>query len=166
MQKNFFIGLVGALVLLVGFYVYQFAYQQESSPLPDPEDPDAGEVIRSVELAGECVDVDVAQEPSERAQGLSGRTELLDGTGMLFVFEQPDRHSFWMKEMNFSIDMLWFSEDKRVVHIVKNASPESFPESFRPDEPALYVLEVPAGFSQEQGVEAGDSMGFQAQACG
>ncbi|MDX1535781.1 MAG: DUF192 domain-containing protein, partial [Candidatus Spechtbacterales bacterium] len=74
------------------------------------------------------------------------------------VFNRPGTYSFWMKEMNFPIDIIWIGEDMRVVDITKNAKPESYPKRFSPSVLAQYVLEVVAGFSDEHGVEIGDSI--------
>jgi uncharacterized membrane protein (UPF0127 family) len=89
--------------------------------------------------------VSVAGNPKDRTQGLSGVQELPQGEGKLFVFEQSDTYGFWMKDMNFPIDMIWFDEDGVLVHVAHNVAPESFPELFAPAEPALYVLEVNTG---------------------
>ena len=102
------------------------------------------------------VDVEIADTPAARTQGLSGRHELAPGTGMLFVFDRPDTYGFWMPDMYFSIDILWLDVNKRVVHIEPDVSPESYPESFSPPAPALYVLEVPSGWSREHGISVGD----------
>ena len=80
---------------------------------------------------------------------------LTEGEGMLFVFETDDLHSFWMRDMLFSIDILWIAMDGTVVHIEPSVSPDSFPQTFTPPTPARYVLEVPAGFATEHGIEVG-----------
>ncbi len=103
------------------------------------------------------VRVEVADTPDARQQGLSGHIGLNEGEGLLFVFEQDGLHSFWMRDMLFSIDILWISSDGRVVFIEKSASPESFPASFTPPTPARYVLEVASGFSEAHDIEAGRS---------
>jgi uncharacterized membrane protein (UPF0127 family) len=56
-----------------------------------------------------------------------------------------------MKDMNFPIDIIWLDKDKKVVYIVKNAPPESYPyEHFEPKEEARYVLEVAAGTVEDK----------------
>ncbi len=102
--------------------------------------------------------VEIADTDEERIKGLSGRESLPEGRGMLFVFDQPGMYGFWMKDMLFSIDIIWLSEEGRVVHIVKNASPESFPEVFYPAAEAKYVLELPAGTAERLGLQIGDEV--------
>ncbi len=62
--------------------------------------------------------------------------------------------------MQFSIDIIWISEDLKVVDIKEEATPESYPESFAPKEGAKYVLEVGAGFSKLNNLKIGDSVKF------
>ena len=63
-----------------------------------------------------------------------------------------------MKEMNFPIDIIWIGEHMSVVDITKSASPSSFPQTFVSSAPALYVLEVQAGFAERHGVKIGDQV--------
>ncbi len=104
--------------------------------------------------------VDLAQTPADRTRGLSGRPSLENGRGMLFIFEKPGSYGFWMKDMNFSIDILWLDEQKKIVLIENTVSPETFPKAFGVEVVAQYVLEVPAGFALQQGVVVGDQVVF------
>lgn len=100
----------------------------------------------------------VADTESERARGLSGRETLALDEGMLFVFEEPGTYGFWMKEMRFSIDILWISAEGRVVGVEKSASPDSYPRIFTPPIPIRYVLEAPAGFFDAHQLEVGQKV--------
>ncbi len=97
----------------------------------------------------------LADTPQERTQGLSGRENLAKDEGMLFVFPEEGIYGFWMKDMRFSIDILWLNSAGEVVYIVENASPESYPASFTPEKAAQYVLELPAGFVSSHNVTLG-----------
>jgi len=116
--------------------------------------------IKEVYLAGERISVDLALSNEEHAQGLSGRTNLSPNEGLLFVFENPGRYYFWMKGMNFPIDIIWITEDMKVSYIKENALPTDFLETFGPDSDSKYVLEVVAGFSVEHGLKVGDRVYF------
>ena len=94
-----------------------------------------------VMLVAELVDTD-----SDQYLGLAGRDGLAEIHGMLFVSKREERTGMWMKDMRFSIDILWFSSDNRLVSVARNVDPCSYPEVYWPDEPAKYVLEVSAGF--------------------
>jgi len=120
----------------------------------------APENIKYVKIAGQNVKVDLALTEEIQAQGLSGRVSLKDNEGMLFIFPQSGNYSFWMKDMNFPIDMIWLNENKKVIYIKRNARPEFFPESYGPDENSKYVLEVISGFSEKNNLKVGDRVEF------
>ncbi len=103
---------------------------------------------------------DIADDVAERKQGLSGRAGLGEDEGMLFVFQDDGAHGFWMNEMLISVDMIWLDSDKRVVFIIENASPESYPKTFKPSTSSRYVLEVPAGWAKRHNVATGTVASF------
>ena len=97
-----------------------------------------------------CYQVDVVDTPQTREQGLMFRKEMLPGQGMFFIFEQNGEYAFWMKNMNFPIDILWINETMEIVHIAENVPPcqkDPCPVYF-PKAQARYVLELPAGESR------------------
>ncbi len=98
--------------------------------------------LTSVTVEGIAYRVRVADSPIERARGLSGTASLSNGEGMLFVFEKLGIYGFWMKDMNYPIDIIWINEKWQVVGTSKNLSPDSFPTVFYPPEPVRYVLET------------------------
>ena len=105
--------------------------------------------------------VEVVDTPELRTKGLSGRESLGEDTGMLFVFEkQSDNNCFWMKDMKFSIDMVWLNDKKQVLNIAENVSPETYPESFCPNGPAKYGLELNAGSATQAGIASGTTLKF------
>jgi len=98
--------------------------------------------------------------PELRTKGLSGRSSLGADEVMLFTFEREGRNFFWMKDMLFSIDIVWLDSDKKVIHIEQSVKPESFPKSFGPDEDSKYVLEFKEGVAESIGLEVGDRVDF------
>jgi uncharacterized membrane protein (UPF0127 family) len=87
---------------------------------------------------------------------------LKDGTGedegMLFVFDKEDKYPFWMKGVDFPIDIIWINEKGRVVD-AQTALPCSMHcKNYVPGHPAMYVLEVPAGFAGEHGLKIGSAV--------
>lgn len=93
-------------------------------------------------------------------RGLSGQTELKEGTGLLFVFDYSDKHGIWMKDMNFPIDVVWLDSQLNVVFIKKDFSPSSYPEIVYPSTNSSYVLEFPAGFLNTHHIDIGDKLLF------
>ncbi len=113
--------------------------------------------VEIVEIEGTSVRVDIADTPEARGRGLSGRESLAQDAGMLFVFPQDGYHGFWMKDMNFPIDIIWLSGEGRVVDMAESVAPESYPASFQPRVAARYVLEVNAGFAKAHNIAIGDT---------
>ncbi len=103
---------------------------------------------------------EVARTDEERVRGLSGRESLRADEGLLFVFEIPGNHGFWMKDMNFPIDIIWLNEERRVIHIERGVLPETFPRVFYPNRPAKYVLEVVNARSFDLGIDIGTEAFF------
>lgn len=100
--------------------------------------------------------VDIVDEDQERWRGLSGREKLGENEGMLFIFPNSENLSFWMKNMNFSLDIIWIDENLKIIGITENVSPDTFPATFSPPSPSKYVLEVNAGWSYENKIRTGD----------
>jgi uncharacterized membrane protein (UPF0127 family) len=98
----------------------------------------------------------VADTEIERQRGLSGTAPLESDQGMLFVFDEPGLHGFWMKEMQYSIDIIWFDTEKKIIHLESSVQPSSYPQIFVSETLAQYVLEVPAGFVSKNLVTIGD----------
>lgn len=113
-----------------------------------------------VTVGEKTIKVEILKTLADREKGLSGRPSLLEGTGMLFVFEKPDFYSFWMKDMNFPIDIIWIGKDYKIVDISANVSPSTFPKTFLPKDPAQFVLEVNAGWAGLNKISVGDNTKF------
>jgi len=106
-------------------------------------------------LEGVGISVVVANTPALQERGLSGVESLRENEGMLFIFPTPARDGFWMKDMLFPIDIIWFDADQKIVDMWENALPSSYPEIRTPRQDAQYVLEVPAGFVQAHNIQKG-----------
>ena len=113
-----------------------------------------------VVLGGKTFFVEIADTNAKQVRGLSGHKPLLDNQGMLFIFQKPDKYGFWMKDMNFPIDILWIDSNYKIIHIEKSLAPKSYPKVFYPEAPVQYVLEIPAGSSSALGIKVKDSVTF------
>lgn len=117
--------------------------------------PEAAYVATEVSLADQQFTAYIADTPAKRQEGLANFNSLQRSEAMLFVFDDIGRHCFWMKGVEYPIDILWFSADYELVHVINSLPPESYPESFCPTVPAKYVLELPAGTAERLGIELG-----------
>lgn len=110
----------------------------------------------------QSVTAELAVTDEERQLGLMHRQEILADQGMLFIFKEEGTYSFWMKNMKFSLDILWLDRGKRIVHIERNVPPcerEPCP-SYPPRLPAMYVLELKAGSVDEHQLKLFDRIDF------
>jgi len=104
------------------------------------------------------LEVQIADTEPRRVRGLMFQDQLPYNQGMIFVFEQPGLYSLWMLNMQFSLDMIWFDQDGKVVHIEKDIPPCKTPleiaacQSIVPDNDAVYVLEVTSGFVDQNNI--------------
>jgi uncharacterized membrane protein (UPF0127 family) len=112
-------------------------------------------IVGYVELGDTAICIERADTEAARELGLSGRASLSPGSGMLFVFDGEEERGFWMKDMRFSIDIIWADTKGRVVTIAADVSPDSYPQTFYPTSPAHYALEVPAGFAKAHAIAIG-----------
>ncbi len=105
------------------------------------------------------VDARLADDTLKRYVGLSSTDELADDEGMLFVHDDADEYAYVMRNMAFPIDILFVASDGTVTEI-HEAEPESRPlTEYRGT--GQYVLEVPRGWSDRNGVEPGDRLVFE-----
>jgi len=105
------------------------------------------------------VRVEVADTASERETGLMYRSHLDDDAGMIFVFGDPARLSFWMKNTEIPLDMIFADADGKIVGIVADAAPYTLTPRTA-DADASYVLEVNGGFCARHHIAAGDKLVF------
>jgi YVTN family beta-propeller protein len=110
--------------------------------------------------SGIHVYVDVANDPEEQSRGLMFRNSMEWNNGMLFVYEDVEYLSFWMKNTYIPLDMIFVDKDLRIVDIKEDVQPcplqEDICPSYPSKQPAKYVLEVNAGFVRQNGIRVGD----------
>lgn len=111
-------------------------------------------------LPEKTVELTVVATSEARTRGLGGQESLLEDTAMLFVFDDLDKYGIWMKDMKFSIDILWLDDKGRIVHIEKSVSPDTYPKVFFPPEKSLFIIEANAGFAQKNKLVVGNILDF------
>lgn len=120
----------------------------------------AARVVVQAASGEHAVTVEVVRSDADRARGLMFRTKLDPGAGMLFVFEESDDHSFWMRNTFIPLDMIFIDEGGRIAGIVERAAPLTT-ESRTIARPSRYVLEVNGGWCAARGVRPGDPVRFE-----
>jgi uncharacterized membrane protein (UPF0127 family) len=141
-------GIIGFGIFAAGIF---FLYQSGRA--------NPGLEKRDLEIGGEVFEVEIANTTTTRSRGLSYRDSLGDKKGMLFIFPYQGKIGFWMKDMNFAIDMVWINKGQ-VVGVTENAKPESkksllsLPIYYPPREVDM-VLEINAGEAERNGIKEG-----------
>lgn len=116
----------------------------------------------TIDIAGRTIQFELADEPKEQSLGLGGRTGIEENQGMLFTFTVPDFPIFWMKDMNFPIDIIWLRHNEIVdisaeAQIQPGAKDEALLQ-YTPKQPSDYVLELKAGWAARNGLKIGDKV--------
>lgn len=131
---------------------------------PDPEGPwklRRGKVaFREAAGGEELIDVEIAETEDARKRGLMYRRQLADSQGMLFVFDESRDHSLWMRNTCIPLDMIFIDDDGTIVGIEENTVPMS-DVIYSVGCSSAYVLEVNAGWTRKNGVEAGQKVELQ-----
>ena len=163
-KRLFFLVAVLCLILLfVIAFLQSFVRTEQKvnvTVTPSTSSINVSSKITAVQFADTNIPVTLASTVAEQQRGLSGRTSLGANEGMLFVFPVADTYGFWMKEMKFSLDIIWIDENGVVTYIARDLQPNSFPQVFNPDQKSLYVLEVNAGFAASHAIKVGDQATF------
>lgn len=142
MNRYFFVGVYALFIALGALFVVHVQANGQK-----------------VYFGNKSYNAQVADTPAEQTKGLGGQNGLAKNEAMLFVFPDADQRCFWMKDMRFPIDIMWVGERQRIVHIERNVSPNTYPETFCPDVPAKYVIETAANVSRD--AQVGDKIYIQ-----
>ncbi|MDQ5908346.1 MAG: uncharacterized protein QG599_437 [Pseudomonadota bacterium] len=104
--------------------------------------------------------IEIAQTPGERTQGLMYRRKLPPDQGMLFV-QPPGRAVFWMKNTYIPLDLLYFDAEGRLAQIVAEVPPCKTPDcpTYPSDTATIrYILELNAGAAAQHRIQIGDRL--------
>ncbi|MFH1832619.1 MAG: DUF192 domain-containing protein [Candidatus Levyibacteriota bacterium] len=105
--------------------------------------------------------VTVAKSDLDKEKGLSVKNSIAQNEGMLFPFTKEDYYAFWMKDMKFSIDIIFINKNRIITIYQSVPAPKSPSESltlYKPEKPADMVLEINAGLSQKYNFKKGDEV--------
>ncbi len=110
------------------------------------------------EIKGQSVSLEIADTVEERRVGLMNRAYLEENAGMLFVYTDSQKRSFWMKNCDIPLDIIFLNSEKQVINIIKNAPICKIEDCplYPSAEPAMYVIEMNGGWADKYGLVAGD----------
>lgn len=115
------------------------------------------EFLDSTNIKNIEVLVEVAENDYERAKGLMYREDLPENQGMLFIFNEAKERNFWMKNTPVSLDIIFVDADLKIIKIHKDTTPFST-TNYSSHLPAMYVVEVRAGFSERYQIFEGNKI--------
>lgn len=108
-----------------------------------------------------CMEIgDTFTSNASQTLGLSGRESLPHNQAALFAYGEPDEYCMWMKEMKFSLDVLWLNAEKQIIHKRENLPPGSYPQAFCGPKETHYILEVNAGMVAAADLRVGQRLNF------
>lgn len=103
------------------------------------------------------IDIEIAANEEERTRGLMYRDKMDENEGMFFIFDRETQQSFWMKNTLIPLDIIFVNKNNKIVKIHRNThtlSEESYPSGA----PAIYVVEVNAGYCDKFGITEKDKI--------
>lgn len=103
--------------------------------------------------------IEFAETDYETQTGLMYRKGMDDNQGMLFIFPDQRMHSFYMKNTEFPLDIIYIKDDLKIASFQENAQPLN-ETGLSSQVPIKYVLEINGGLAQELGLSIGDSISF------
>ena len=114
-----------------------------------------------IKIGDAIFQIEIADSFLKRQKGLSGRKSLKENEGMLFILPIAANYGFWMRDMNFPIDIIWIKNDK-IIGISENlASEGSKPlKIYYPPSSIDKALEVSAGVVSAKNIEIGDMLKY------
>jgi hypothetical protein len=141
-----------AIALIIVIYFYPSKNNQESDPN-----------IRTITFQNNIIiQAETATTSLQQQKGLMYRESLDEDKGMLFIFEDERPRNFWMRNTLISLDIILLDEDKKIVKIL-TADPckSEICPTYSSDLPAKYVIEVNAGFTEENEIKTGQYAKFK-----
>lgn len=150
------------LALVCGYVGFQLAGLPMPKTSPHAEVLGFGRSFITVKKADgsqEVFDVELARTPEQQAQGLMFRGMLGDKAGMLFIFAQPNKVNFWMKNTLIPLDMIFADENGSIISIMRNRTPEDL-TPVGPSADVKYVLEINGGYAEKFNLKVGDIITF------
>lgn len=150
------------LILVIAISIFFFSPRNPNSTPDIPFLPQQAK-YSNIEFNGNVIKAEIADTADKRKLGLGGRQSLAADTGMLFVFDKPDKYPFWMKGIAFPLDFIWIRGDA-VFDILSNIQPPMPGQKddtlaiYSSKEPIDKVLEVNGGTVDRLGIKVGDTI--------
>jgi len=166
--KNNILIIISRITTLFVFIIVASCNQNQNKPDPnipprfvyEPKFVKEGELyFISNKDTLKKINIEIAEKPEEREQGLMYRKSMDEFNGMLFIFEKSEPQNFWMKNTIIPLDIIYINENKEIVTIQENTVPYS-EEAIPSYKNSMYVVEVNAGFCGKFRIKEKDVISF------
>lgn len=173
MDKKFWFQLIGlaAVILLATYLAFNQKLltpltKQFIKPTGQTIQDSAKQTLKIQDASGNLraqINLELADTAQKRTKGLGYRDFLASGSGMLFIHDETQKYTYWMKGMKFPIDIMWILDDE-IVDIIVNVPPpvegqkDNTLERFAPVTEVNKVLETNAGFVDSNNIQKGDKI--------
>ena len=154
-RRKFFRQLTYILIsaaIFAGILLYARNIEQRSTYFFVKFNNPDGSISREFKL-------EIAHTTAARSKGLMYRKELPSNGGMVFVYPREEIQSFWMKNTYVPLDMIFLDRNWRVLGVLHEV-PINNTEARKIDKPSMYVVEIPAGTAEEDGIQEGSTAAF------
>jgi uncharacterized protein len=105
--------------------------------------------------------VELADTPTKREIGLMNRKNLCSDCAMLFVFQEPNQYSFWMKNTLIPLDIIFIKDDGVIDNICYNMQPEDIRTQCIAKSPIKLVLETNPNYLKSKGYEINSKLDIE-----
>jgi uncharacterized membrane protein (UPF0127 family) len=151
---------VAALVIIAAAALY-FIFINSGNKGTNPDEEymfkKNGELVISSDSGHVKIDIQIANTEFDRQLGLMFRKNMEENQGMLFIFPDVKTRSFWMRNTEIPLDIIFIDPSKTILNIARNTTPYS-DISYTSVAPAKYVLEVKGGFADRHNISSGDKV--------
>lgn len=97
-----------------------------------------------IKIGSKTYQLEQVSTPEKLQLGLSNRNSLGSDSGMVFVFSRSQEQCIWMKDMNFTLDIIWLDIEGKILALEENVNPASYPRQYCHGL-TKYVIELNAG---------------------
>lgn len=175
MDKKFGFQIIGLviIILLASFLAFNYQYIRPltSQIAGKPNRSESSNVTTTKNLTirdfeGNTIatlEVEVVDTDEKRSKGLGFRESLATNSGMLFIYDEAKQYTYWMKGMQFPIDIMWI-RDNKIADILPNIPPpiegqsDETLERYSSSVEVNQVLETNAGFVDQNNIQVGDTI--------
>jgi hypothetical protein len=148
MKKIKIVFVIILVLSFFGFFIFKNFSKENNSAI-------------RLKINNTIINLELAESEQEHYLGLSHRQYLEEGSGMLFLFNNKEKKSFVMRDMNFPLDII-FIDDNLVTDVYKNISFEKDKQNilYGSSQKINKALEVNAGFCDKYNIKVGDVLNF------